>query len=125
MCVPRACPNCHIQHSRPSLHRITAILLPGLEHVTTPDRRPRPCHAIHTLPFLHSPLPRPCANPQLWRLGWGTPVATLYGNDLPVGQVLSYTLPAVYSTPSSFLRIVVDWMDGPRSLLTSSSQLDR
>lgn len=38
---------------------------------------------------------------------------------------MSYTLPAVYSTPSSFMRIVVDWLDGQRGLTAGSTQLDR
>ncbi|GIL54672.1 hypothetical protein Vafri_10417 [Volvox africanus] len=49
--------------------------------------------------------------PELWRLGWATPLAQLNSSSLPAATFKTYTLPATYLGPKGVLiRIQPDWL---------------
>ncbi|GIL74587.1 hypothetical protein Vretimale_2152 [Volvox reticuliferus] len=49
--------------------------------------------------------------PELWRLGWASPLAQLNSSTLPPKTFKTYTLPATYATSQgNMLRIQPDWL---------------
>ncbi|GIL54181.1 hypothetical protein Vafri_9767 [Volvox africanus] len=49
--------------------------------------------------------------PELWRLGWATPLAQLNSTSLPLATYTSFTLPATYLGPKGvMIRIIPDWL---------------
>ncbi|GIM08923.1 hypothetical protein Vretimale_12848 [Volvox reticuliferus] len=49
--------------------------------------------------------------PELWRLGWASPLAQLNSSTLPPKTFKTYTLPATYVTSQgNMLRIQPDWL---------------
>ncbi|PNH10070.1 hypothetical protein TSOC_003228, partial [Tetrabaena socialis] len=49
--------------------------------------------------------------PELWRLGWSTPLATLNSGNMLSGKFSTFELPATYATASgNMLKIQPDWM---------------
>ncbi|GIL96426.1 hypothetical protein Vretimale_2152 [Volvox reticuliferus] len=49
--------------------------------------------------------------PELWRLGWASPLAQLNSSTLPPKTFKTYTLPATYTTSQgNMLRIQPDWL---------------
>jgi hypothetical protein len=49
--------------------------------------------------------------PELWRLGWATPLALLNSATLPLGQFFSFVLPATYLGPTGvMIKIQPNWL---------------
>ncbi|GIL67487.1 hypothetical protein Vafri_20883, partial [Volvox africanus] len=50
--------------------------------------------------------------PELWRLGWATPLAQLNSSTFPVATYMNFTLPATYLGPTgAMIKIQPDWLD--------------
>ncbi|GLI71196.1 hypothetical protein VaNZ11_016311, partial [Volvox africanus] len=49
--------------------------------------------------------------PELWRLGWATPLAQLNSSSFPIATFKTYTLPATYLGPTGvMIKIQPDWL---------------
>ncbi|KAG2486922.1 hypothetical protein HYH03_014421 [Edaphochlamys debaryana] len=49
--------------------------------------------------------------PELWRLGWATPIDTLSSANFPENRYRKYLLPYTYAGPSgAYLKILADWV---------------
>ncbi|GIL49067.1 hypothetical protein Vafri_5545 [Volvox africanus] len=50
--------------------------------------------------------------PELWHLGWATPLAQLNSSTFPVATYMNFTLPATYLGPmGAMIKIQPDWLD--------------
>ncbi|GLC60550.1 hypothetical protein PLESTB_001625800 [Pleodorina starrii] len=50
--------------------------------------------------------------PELWRLGWATPLAQLNSSTFPSGVFRTYTLPATYLGPTgAMIKVQPDWLN--------------